>query len=117
MFLQEFKMLYGKPSIFSIAQYLFIICQDYKLRTSIDLIKENGFKLANEKNRRYPAQTITEADFADDIALPVNTLVQAESILLSLERAASGTGLTVNADKTEYMCFNKKGDLSTLNWN
>ena len=24
-------------------------------------------------------------------------------------------GLHVNADKTEYVCFNKKGDISTLN--
>ena len=24
-------------------------------------------------------------------------------------------GLHVNADKTEYMCFNQKGDISTLN--
>ena len=29
----------------TLAPYLFIICQDYTLRTSIDKIKENGFKL------------------------------------------------------------------------
>ena len=33
--------------------YLFIICLDYVLRTSIDKIKENGFKLTKEKSRRY----------------------------------------------------------------
>ena len=43
------------------------------LRTSIDLMKENGFKLANEISRRYPASTITDADYADDIALQVNS--------------------------------------------
>ena len=47
----------------------FIICQDYVLRTPIDKIKENGFKLTKERSRRYPAQTITDADYADDIAL------------------------------------------------
>ena len=31
---------------------------------------------------------------------------QAESLLLCLEWAAGGIGLHVNADKTEYMCFN-----------
>ena len=37
---------------------LFIICLDYVLRTSIDLMKENGFKLAKERSRRYPANLI-----------------------------------------------------------
>ena len=32
----------------------------------------------------------------------------------SLERAAAGIGLHVNAHKTEYMCFNQAGDISTL---
>ena len=54
---------------------------------------------------------------ADDIALLANTPAQAESLLLSLERAAAGIGLHVNADKTEYMCFDQKGDISTLNDN
>ena len=50
------------------APYLFIICLDYLLRTSIDLMKENGFKLAKERSRRYPAKTIMDTDYADDIA-------------------------------------------------
>ena len=33
----------------TLAPYLFIICLDYALRTSIDLIKENGFKLAKKE--------------------------------------------------------------------
>ena len=56
----------------TLTPYLFIICLDYVLRTSIDKMKDNGFKLVKEK-RRYPAQTITDADYADDIALLVNT--------------------------------------------
>ena len=32
----------------------------------------------------------------------------------SLERAAAGIGLHANARKTEYMCFNTTGDISTL---
>ena len=57
----------------TLAPYLFIICLDYVLRTSIDLMKGNNFKLAKERSRRYPAQTITDADYADNIALLVNT--------------------------------------------
>ena len=34
--------------------------------------------------------------------------------LHSLERAAAGIGLYVNAHKTEYMCYNQTGDISTL---
>ena len=92
----------------------FIICLDYVLRTSTDLIKENGFKLAKERGRRYSAQTITDADYADDIVLLENTPARAESQLHSLERAAGSIGLHVNTDKTEYMCFNQRGDISTL---
>ena len=67
------------------------------------------------KNSRYYAQTITDADNSDDIALKANTPTQAEILLHSLERAAGGKGLHVNAHKTEYMCFNERGDISTLN--
>ena len=97
-----------------LATYLFIIYQDCVLRTSIDLMKDNGFKLTKERSRRYPAQTITDADYTDDIVLLANIPIQAETLLHSLERAAAGIGLNVNADKTEYMCFNQRGDIFTL---
>ena len=57
-----------------LAPYLFIICLDYMLRTFIDLMKENGFKLAKERSRRYPSQTITDAFYADGITLKANKL-------------------------------------------
>ena len=56
----------------TLGQYLFSICLDYVLRTSIDKIKENSFKLTKERSRRYPAKTINDADYADDIALLAN---------------------------------------------
>ena len=90
----------------TLAPYLFIICLDYVLRTSIDKIKENGFELTKKRSRRYPATTITDADYADDIAILANTPDQAETLLHSLERAAASIGLHVNAHKT--------GDISTL---
>ena len=85
------------------------------LRTSIDKIKENGFKLTKEKSRRYPTKTITDADYANDIVLLANALAQAETLLHSLEQAAAGIGLHVNTHKTEYMCLNQTGDISTQN--
>ena len=43
-----------------------------------------------------------------------NTPNQAETLQHSLGRAAAGIGPHVNAHKTEYMCFNQAGDISTL---
>ena len=57
----------------TLASYLFIISLDYGLITSIDIMKDNGFKLAKERSRRYRAQTITDADYADGIVLLANT--------------------------------------------
>ena len=99
----------------TLAPYFFIICLDYMLRTSIDKIKENGFKLTKERSRRYPAKTITDTDYADDIALLTNAFAQAETLLHSLERPSAGIGLHVNAHKTEYMCFNQTSNIFTLN--
>ena len=98
----------------TLAPYLFIICLDNVLRISIDKIKENGFKLTKKRSRRYPAKTITDADYADDIAILAITPNQAETLLHRLGRADVGIGLHVNAPKTEYLCFNQTGDISTL---
>ena len=85
------------------------------LRTPIDKIRENSFELTKKRSRRYPAKTITDVDYADDIVLLANTPNQAETLLHSLERTAAGIGLHVNAHKTEYMCYNQTGDISTQN--
>ena len=100
----------------TLSPYLFIICLDYVLRTSIDKIRENGFELTKKRSKRYPAKTITDADYADDLALLANTPNQAETLLHSFERAAAGIGLHVNAHKTEYMCYNQTGNITTLDW-
>ena len=83
------------------------------LRTSIDKIKENGFELTKKRSRRYHAKTITDADYADDIVILANTPNQVETLLHSMERAAAGIDRHVNSHKTEYMCFNQTGDIST----
>ena len=84
----------------TLAPYVFIICLVYVLRTSIEKMKDNGFKLTKERSRRYPSKTITDADYADDIALLENTPIRAETLLHSLERVAAGIGLHANADET-----------------
>ena len=82
------------------------------LRTSIDEIKENGFELTKKRSRRYTAKTIT--DYADDIKILANTPVQAKTLLHTREQAVAGIGHHVNAHRTEYMCFNQTGNISTL---
>ena len=74
-----FNIVAGMLQKDTLAPYIFIICLDYMLRTSIDIMKDDGFKLAKERSRRYPTQTITDADYADDIALLANTPTQAEN--------------------------------------
>ena len=83
--------------------------------TNIELnIESHGFEMTKKRSRSYPAKTITDADYPDDIAILANTTNQAETLLHSLARAAAGIDLHVNAHKTEYMCFNQTGDISTL---
>ena len=109
---EYFDILAGILQWDMLTPYLFIICLDFVLRTSIYRIREDSFELT--KKRRYPVKTITDADYADDIAILANTPNQAETQFHSLERAAAGIGLHVNAHKTEYMCFNQTGDITTL---
>ena len=89
----------------TLAPYLFIVYLDYMLWTSIDIMKDNGIKLAKEKKLKIPWLHRASG----------NTHAQTETLLHSLKPAAAGRGLHVNADKTEYMCFNQRGDISTLN--
>ena len=60
---------------------------------------------------------MTDADYADDLALLTNTPAQAESQFHTLEQAAGGINLHVNANKREFMCFNQEGAISTLKGN
>ena len=111
---EYFDIVVGVQQGDRLAPYLFIICLDFVLKTSIHKIRENGFELTKKRSRRHPAKTITDADYADDIAILANTTNQAETQLHSLERAAAGISLHVNAHKTEYMCYNQTGYIPAL---
>ena len=111
---EYFDIVVGVLQGDTLAPYLFIICLDYVLRASIEKIRENGFELTKKRSRRHSAKTITDADYGDDIAILANTSNQAETLQHSLKRAAAGIDLHVNAHKTEYMCYNQTGDISTL---
>ena len=57
-----------------------------------------GFQLRKRKIRRVPPITITDIDFADDIALV--------SELTRVEKSAKQVGLSMNTGKTKYMSYN-----------
>ena len=67
-----------------------------------------------KKSRQYLTETMTDADYRDDLALLTNTLPQAGSLLHSLKQAAKSIGLSMNANRTEYMCFKQKEIIFTL---
>ena len=55
------------------------------------------------RNRRYPAKIITDADYADEIALLANTATQAESLLYSQDQVTGGISLKVNKQNGVHM--------------
>ena len=70
---------------------MFLICLDYIFQILIDQIKESGFPLKKLRSRQYTAETMTNADYSDDLTLLVNTPAQAKSLLLRLEQASGGS--------------------------
>ena len=86
----------------NIALYLFVIYLDYVLWTSIDQIKI-FFHIKKTRSKRYPAKTMIDTDYADDLALLANSPVLAESQLHSQEEAAEGIGPKVNANRIEFL--------------
>ena len=111
-----FDLVAGVPQGDILAPYLFIVCLDFVLRTSIDIMKDNGFKLAKERSRRYLAQTIMDVDNTDYIAFSANSPAQAETPLHSLEWTGAGLGIHIHADKTEYIGFNQRRHLHIKGW-
>ena len=60
-------------------------------------------------------KTVRKANYNVYIALLANIPTQAESLLHCLEQAAGGIGPHFNPDRIEFMCFNQRGNISTLN--
>ena len=96
----------------TLAPYVFIICLDFVLRTSIDLIKDSFF--FKKRNSRYPAKTITDANNAADQALHANTPTQTKSWLHSFEQVAVGISLHLSTNQTEFIRFKQKSISSSL---
>ena len=98
----------------TLAPYIFIICLDYVLRNSADSNKELGFTLSKARSKRYPAETITDVDYADDIALMSDNIQDATYLLHNIENTAKEIGLYINAKKTEFISYNHQGTIQTV---
>ena len=77
----------------TLAPYIFIKCLDYVLRKDLDKNNELGFTLAKRKSKRYPAMKITDAGYADDLAVVADILKDVTFLLHSTERTAKEIGL------------------------
>ena len=66
--------------------------------------KENGFTLRKARSKRFPAETVTDAHYRDDLELLANTSVQADSLLHCQEQE----------NRIEVMYFKQERAISTL---
>ena len=104
---ESFEILAGVLQGDTLAPFLFIVALDYALRCAIDGKEEElGFTLAKRASRRVPAKTLTDLDFADDIALMSDTVQKACGLLIEVERQCLRIGLGMNTKKTKVMAEN-----------
>ena len=95
----------------NLAPYLFAIVLDYAMHQALDGNEERlGLVIEKRRSRRYPQVTLTDLDFADDIALITEEMHQAQEMLLKVKTEARCVGLYTNAKKTEVMQINYKSN-------
>ena len=72
-----FEIVAGILKGFTLTPYMFIICLNCELQTLIGLIIESAFTVNKTGNRAYLIETMTNADYVDDLVLLINTPAQA----------------------------------------
>ena len=108
---ETFNILAGVLQGDTLAPYLFVVVIDYVMRTALLGMEDKlGFQLRKRKSRRGYYQevpiTITDMDFADDIALISKGIKEAQKMLTRVEKSAKRVGLSMNTGKTKYMSYN-----------
>ena len=102
---ETFSILAGVMQGDTLAPYLFIIAIDYAMKKALDG-SDIGLTVSQRRSRRHPEIRVTDADFADDLALLTDTIPEAQNFLMSLEDAANSIGLHMNVKKTKFMEIN-----------
>ena len=105
---EEFEIVAGVLQGDTLAPYLFTIVLDYVMREAMTKTDNPGFTLSKRRSKRHPPVTISDLDFADDIALTLDNLQEAQTLLTGVETAASNVGLHLNAAKTEMIVYNQQ---------
>ena len=102
-----FDILAGVVQGDTLAPYLFVIVLDYAMRKATAGREEVlGFTIKERQSRRIPPISLTDLDFADDIALLSNNIEQARQLLRNVEVECGKIGLGLNTKKTKSMFYN-----------
>ena len=75
------------------------------MRKALEGREDLGFEVQRRRSRRHPPVTLTDIDFADDIALISEEIEQAQEMLTRVEIETLKIGLHLNEKKTEVMAF------------
>ena len=116
---EYFDILAGVMQGDTLAPYLFVIVLDYAMRQATEGKEEElGLTIKPRQSRRVPAVSITDLDFADDIALLCNDIDQAKQLLRNVEIECGKVGLGLNAKKTKSMFYNTEPvEMTTIDGN
>ena len=82
--------------------------QKYERNSSLTWWWHWFFTLKKARNKSYLVESITDADYADDLVLLANTPAPAKSLMHSVEQAAKGIGLFMNSNKTVHVSKSKR---------
>ena len=87
---EKFDITAGVMQGDTLAPFLFIDVLDYALRGAFNGYEEQlGFTISPRRSQRQSTITLTDLDFADDIALLSDKIEEAQSILSRVQRECS----------------------------
>ena len=100
----------------TLAPYLFIIVVDYRMKLTLENHLDIWFTLKPARSKRHKAIKLADIEFADDIALLVNSAIDTETLLQTVEEISASVGLKMNESKTKYMTEGIiEGNITSLN--
>ena len=70
-----------------------------------------GITLHQQRGRHCLVVHLTDADFADDIALLSDAMNEAQVLLNAVESAAQLVGLVMNEGKMKFMCYEQDSQI------